>query len=494
MTIAYRPGKDNPADFASRHPSAVISTSRSEKVAEEYVNLITSQGLPALKIEDIKQETSQDAEMQSLISAIQTNNWADLPNTYQNIKDELAVTGDGSLVLRGHRIVLPESLRLTAIHLSHEGHQGLVKSKQLLRTYVWFPGIDKMVEKVIGKCLPCQANVVSHKREPLQMTPLPAEPWQHLAADFFGPLPSGDYLMVIIDEHSKFPVVEIVRHLSATSIVPVLDKVFATFGIPHQLKTDNGAPFNGHQFKQFASYLGFKHHRVTPRWPEANGEAERFMKNLGKAIRTSECDGIPWKQGLNSFLRSYRSTPHSSTRQAPTTALFGRTMNIKLPTVRNSVSDSIHEADQLAKAKMKTYADARRHTSPINLAVGDAVLVLQDKKNKLSSPYSPHPYVILDICGSMVTAKRHGHKITRNSSFFKRVPETIPNYHQLEEDLDEEIAVPQGIVDIGAPPQPVPDVPRELPDPHGGPAVIPRELPDRDRRLPARLRSDYVLD
>ena len=37
------------------------------------------------------------------------------------------------------------------------------------------------------------------------------------------------------------------------------------------VKSDNGPPFNGYEFAQFADYLGFKHSKVTPLWPEVNG-------------------------------------------------------------------------------------------------------------------------------------------------------------------------------------------------------------------------------
>ena len=57
------------------------------------------------------------------------------------------------------------------------------------------------------------------------------------------------------------------------------------------LKSDNGPPFTSLEFKKFAEYLGFQHRRVTPCWPKANGEAERFMRTLGKAIRTATVEG-----------------------------------------------------------------------------------------------------------------------------------------------------------------------------------------------------------
>ncbi len=57
-----------------------------------------------------------------------------------------------------------------------------------------------------------------HSFAPLQMTTLPQAPWQYLSADFCGPLPSGGMLLVVIDEYSRYPEVEIVRSISANTV------------------------------------------------------------------------------------------------------------------------------------------------------------------------------------------------------------------------------------------------------------------------------------
>ena len=61
------------------------------------------------------------------------------------------------------------------------------------------------------------------------------------------------------------------------------------FGIPDVVKTDYKPPFNGTMFKEFANYLGCHHRKITPLWPQSNGEAESFMKTIGKAIQEMHC-------------------------------------------------------------------------------------------------------------------------------------------------------------------------------------------------------------
>ena len=145
--------------------------------------------------------------------------------------------------------------------------------------------------------------------------------------------------MVIVDDYSRYPVVEVLSNLSAKSIIPKMDSVlkmdsvFALFGIYDVVKTDNGPPFNGREFKGFAEHLGFHHRKITPLWPQANGEVELFMKTIGKAIRAAHVEHRSWKQEMYSFLRNYRATPHATTNATPAELLSGRAFKSRVPEI-----------------------------------------------------------------------------------------------------------------------------------------------------------------
>lgn len=61
------------------------------------------------------------------------------------VRSELSVGSEG-VILRGHLIVIPESLQKLILALAHVGHQGMAKTKAILRDKVWFPAMDSMVE------------------------------------------------------------------------------------------------------------------------------------------------------------------------------------------------------------------------------------------------------------------------------------------------------------------------------------------------------------
>ena len=296
--VVHIQGNQNPSDYLSRHtaPTSSAMGNLSTKLTERYINFVVDSATPkAINIDAIKQATETDTTLQRVLEVMQSGCWqAALSDSslrpFYNVRDELCTDADHSIVLRGWRIVLPQSLQQQAINLAHQGHQGLVRTKQLLRQKVWFPRIDQMTADTVKACIACQATTPEHHSEPISSTTLPSSEWTQLSADFAGPLPSGEYLLVIIDDFSSFPVVEILHSTTARAVIPALDRIFALLGKPETLKTDNGPPWNSQDLDKFAKYLGYCHRKVTPLWPAANGEVERFMRTVTKVLRTARIE------------------------------------------------------------------------------------------------------------------------------------------------------------------------------------------------------------
>ena len=491
LTLKYRRGSENPADYLSRHPSKhTTKASRQQKVAEEYINYLTTTSAPkALRIQDIEEETRKDPTLQAASEAIRKNNWHSAGNKagvnqamytgLSNVKEELSVCSDYQIILRQTRIVIPETLQRHVVKLAHEGHQGIVKTKALVREKVWFPGIDSLVEQEVKSCNPCQASTPEVRREPLRMSPLPPGPWMNISVDF-ADLENNEHLLLITDDFSRFPVVDIVKSTSAKTVLPKLDRTFSELGIPEVMRTDNGPPFNGQEFKSFSHDMGFKHRKVTPRWPRANGEVERFVRTVKKIRKTAKVEGKNFKQELNRFLRNYRATPHTTTRIPPATLMFGRSMKVKLPEVSSNQPDAdLVKQDQTAKSKMKEYADKKNYVKPSAIQPGDSVLVRRDdNKRKSDTPYHPEPYTVTEKKGSMVTAQNaDGKAVTRNSSFFKSV---INKSEEILDEVEQEDTPRNGEDD-----EPV------ITD-ESYSSIPVRRYPRRDRSRPQRF-NDYVV-
>ena len=159
------------------------------------------------------------------------------------MKNELTSTTDG-VILRGTRIVIPSSLQQRAIDIAHETHLGIEKTKSLIREKIWFPQVKPP--------------------EPLRMTEIPELPWRTIHIDFYGPLPTSEYLLVAVDRYSRFPEVEIVHSTRASTVIPKLDKMFSVHGIPDTIISDNGPPFNGDDYARYLKALGIQAKFSTP--------------------------------------------------------------------------------------------------------------------------------------------------------------------------------------------------------------------------------------
>ena len=87
-------------------------------------------------------------------NCVKSGNWEQctIPS-YSHIKDKLCTFSE--LLLRGTRIVGLKVLR-EVVKLANKDHQGVVKTKYRLRSKVWWPGMDKDVEKLCKVCHGCQ--------------------------------------------------------------------------------------------------------------------------------------------------------------------------------------------------------------------------------------------------------------------------------------------------------------------------------------------------
>jgi len=149
--------------------------------------------------------------------------------------------------------------------------------------------------------------------ESLKHTVFPSQPWQDLAADLMGPLPSGEYVFVVVDIYSRYFEVEILKSVTFSTIIGSLERIFCTHGLPQSLKTDNGPQFTSEEFGTSLKTNGIQQRTSTPFWPQANGEVERQNRSLLKILKIAQAEKKNLMVEMRKFLTAYRTTPHSST-------------------------------------------------------------------------------------------------------------------------------------------------------------------------------------
>ena len=316
-------------------------------------------------------------------------------NNYFPIRSELSRIR--YLVLRGTRLIIPQALRLRCIQLAHEGHLGIVGTKQMLRSKVWWPNMDKEVEHYVKSCHGCQITSTMPNPEPLKPTQLPSGPWEDLAVDLLGPLPSGHYVLVVIDYYSRYYEIDIIKDISSEKIVDCLETMFARNGLPKTIKSDNGPQFVSKYVEQYLKDINVKHSKTIPLHPAANGEVERQNRSLMKRIRIAQAESSNWKTEVRKYLVAYRTKPRTVIGIAPSELMFNRKLRTQLPGICVEeddglyLDDEIRHRDLFAKIKNKRYIDSKRNASARDLHTGDSVLVRQSYQNKLSTPFISTP-------------------------------------------------------------------------------------------------------
>lgn len=125
---------------------------------------------------------------------------------------------------------------------------------------------------MVNTCSTCAENQNSNPKEPMLLPKLLERPWLKLASDLFKL--KGSHYLVVVDYYSKWPEVAKLDQLSSQHIVNHLKSLFARYGIPDEIVTDNGPQYSAREFANFAKAYGFKHITSSPQYAQSNGQAE----------------------------------------------------------------------------------------------------------------------------------------------------------------------------------------------------------------------------
>ncbi|XP_055910799.1 uncharacterized protein K02A2.6-like [Eupeodes corollae] len=347
-TVEYIKGTLNDADGLSRMPQT-FSVNDYDEI--NYVNYIESENYLNLSFKDIARETRRDPVLSKLSEAIQNGSVRNLKGNeftpYRNKSDEFSVEYD--CVLWGYRTIVPTKLRTHILSELHASHLGIVKTKMLARSYVWWPGMDADIENLIQNCIPCQELQPSPEKSSL----IPWNPsysvWSRVHADFAGPI-GNFYFFIVIDSFSKWVEVFKTKEITSSFTISKLRELFCRYGLVDVLVTDNGRQFTSHEFSTFTKNNGVKHIFTAPGHPAANGQAENFVKILKKSILANLKDhkNVCIDTILNRFMVDYRNTKHCSTGESPAKLFFGRVLktrfsSLKPPITREKILDSQHK-------------------------------------------------------------------------------------------------------------------------------------------------------
>ena len=262
VTIRYRPGKEMLlADALSRCPSRASG----EIKLDMRVDYIAFSKTWIAKLKDTTREDSILGTVYQLTQQgwpHQRRHTPRMARVYWDFRDQLST--DEGLLLMGPRIVIPSCLREEYLQRLHQGHLSATKVQQNARQHLYWPGLDADIADYTKRCQECIRRSQPPK-EPLQAHEVPQEPWERIAMDYF--YMNGRLYILICDYFSKFPFLFQVKTTSFANLKDHLEELFSVEGIPDEIMSDNGPPFNGKEFSSYLTGLGIRHTTSSPNYP-----------------------------------------------------------------------------------------------------------------------------------------------------------------------------------------------------------------------------------
>ena len=349
------------------------------------------------------------------------DNAKDVPPALQkffNIRSHLSVSN--GLLLYDDRLYIPESLQKEILVKIHDGHQGVQRCRARAQTSVYWIGITEAIKEMVASCEHCQRYRKRQSSEPLLPTPLPERPWEKVAMDLYDY--GGNVYLIVVDYYSRFIEIAKLHSTSTKATVSRIKDMFARWGIPVTVVSDNGPQFASGEFAQFAQAYGFKHVTTSPHYPQANGTVERAVQTAKAIVRQDD---------PHMGLMVYRSTACPSTGYSPAELIMGRRIRTTLPTLDRHLEPKwpdhaiVQANDDRAKSTYKHYYDKRNSVKPLPpVQAGDRVLIRTDQdrtwRNKgtivTTHPSTPRSVFVQTDQGACYRRNRRHIQLLPNSS------------------------------------------------------------------------------
>ena len=267
---------------------------------------------------------------------------------YWNYREELAI--EDGLIFKAHRLVIPTSQRAEYLKDLHAGHLGEEKTLLRARETVFWPGISDDIRNAVKACDICQKHKPAQQKEPLTPHDVPSMPWVKLGIDLFEHR-SHHYLLVA-DYFSKFPIVKKLSNQTSGHVIGLLKTIFAEYGIPTIVYTDQGTQFASEEFRAFAVQYRFQVQHSSPRYPQSNGFIEAMVKTAKNIMEKAEESG----SDPHLAMLIYRSTPIRPGQLSPAELLTQRKYRALLP-IHQYLHPNLEKSREAQIAQKQTQAD-----------------------------------------------------------------------------------------------------------------------------------------
>ena len=176
-------------------------------------------------------------------------------------------------------------------------------------------------------------------------------PFEKVVADYFSQV--GFKYLLYADRYSGWISTVKIKPNEGDSkfLKSFFNNLFAVFGVPVEISTDGGPPFNSHNYAQFLKKWGITPRLSSAHYPQSNGRAELAVKSAKRIlIGNSDKNGNIDNDRVARALLQHRNTPLQDIGLSPAQILYGRNLNDCMP--------SLHDA-MMVREEWRVAADER---------------------------------------------------------------------------------------------------------------------------------------
>ncbi|GFS81494.1 integrase catalytic domain-containing protein [Trichonephila clavipes] len=131
---------------------------------------------------------------------------------------------------------------------------------------------------------------------------------------------------ITADYLSKYVELKPLNSTTAQSVITIMKSIYTTHGIPEELGSDGGPPYNSNLMMNFFREWEIKHHVTPPHVPRANGQIERAVQRVKNSLTKAAEEG----KDLYVLLLDYRIQP-AKDMPSPAKLLMERKLRTFLP-------------------------------------------------------------------------------------------------------------------------------------------------------------------
>lgn len=411
FSIEYRPGHNmQHVDALSRNPVQPAS----DRDELELLQITTNDWLHTVQMTDphLKQ-----------IRAILNTSTDDIKDITENylVRDDKLYRRVGQKL----KWVVPRGARWRICQLSHDeaGHFSVEKTLEKISSDYWFPKMNRFVKKYVASCMNCAYNKELAGKKTGYLHPIPKAPsiFHTVHMDHLGPFikskRGNTYILGVIDGFSKFIFIRPVKNTKSKTTIKVLEEIFATFGYPKIIISDQGTSFTSNEFKNFAKSIGVKHVYNAVSTPRANGQIERYNRTILNSLAAMNhgLDEKDWDTNLGKLQWSLNNVINKGIGKSPAEVVFGQrttgqSENIykeALPETtqateeqRDEIRKEVEEKIENNQRKMKETFDKNRAPTKL-FKEGDLVMIPNHNpekgKSKKLAPRFRGPFKITSV-------------------------------------------------------------------------------------------------